>query len=161
MNTATHRLRLLDALRLLPGVRPALERDRLGQAKYWATRSSEGLVEYNGAAVRRVDLEQLFLKDEQDRPCISPAGAAFLLDLYNRNVFDLAESRKTSGNLDLLSRYAAGEHTSTEPLVGPGHPCTPRKRKPRLERAMVPAPTDPAMPVDYVRSYGLTIHKLD
>jgi hypothetical protein len=159
MNATTHYLlRLVDALRLLPGVKPASERNRLGEAKYWATRSPDGIADCHGIRVARADLDQLFIPDEQGRPCVSPAGAALLLDLYRRNAFELFEGRKSAGDLELLTRYANGEALPAAALR-PGPVRKKAKSKPQT-----PSPASkresPASP-SYEHNSALTVHRLD
>jgi hypothetical protein len=153
-----HYLRLVEALRLLPRVKPASERNRLGEAKYWATRTPDGVGDCRGVRVTLADLEQLFIPDEQGRPCVSPAGAALLLDLYRRNAFELSEGRKNAGDLELLARYANGEPISFASL----RPApSARKARPKPP-APAPAPKrESPLPPSYERTFPLTVHRLD
>jgi hypothetical protein len=158
MDATTHYLRLIEALRLLPRVKPASERNRLGEAKYWASRSPDGIGDCRGVRVTRADLEQLFIPDEQGRPCVSPAGASLLLDLYRRNAFELSEGRKNAGDLDLLTRYANGE-----PIPPASLRPAPAPRKAR-SKPQTPAPVskrESPAPPSYERNFPLTVHRLD
>jgi hypothetical protein len=158
MTAITHYLRLIEALRLLPRVKPASERNRLGEAKYWATRSPDAIGDCRGVRVTRADLEQLFIPDEQGRPCVSPAGAALLLDLYRRNAFELSDGRKNGGDLELLTRYANGEPI---PVASLRPAPTPRKPRPQPQPpAPAPKRESPAPP-SFERSFPLTVHRLD
>lgn len=159
MNAAAQYLRLVDALRLLPGVKPASERNRLGEAKYWATRSPEGIATWNGIRVTLAELEQLFIPDAQSRPCVSPAGAKLLLDLYRRDAFELLDGRKASGDLDLLTRYANGEAV---PMSELRPPHSGRKAKPKSETlaaAPVAPKREPISSPALERNPAVTIHR--
>jgi hypothetical protein len=156
-DTSSNLLLLLDALRLLPGVKPMSVRNRLGEAKYWAGRAPQAVAQFEGVPLKLAELEQLFIMDDQGRPCVSRTGAALLVDLYERGVFDCTPARNASGNLDLLVRYSRGESVV---LDKPARVRTPRQRR------VTPAPCPPArqpdrpndrLSIDYA---ALTIHRL-
>jgi hypothetical protein len=156
-DTTRSTLLLLDALRLLPGVKPLSVRSRLGEAKYWAGKAPDGTAQYEGVPLKLADLEELFIMDEQGRPCVSPAGATLLLQLYEAGVFECVQARKTVGDLELLRRYAQGE------AVAVGKP--PRSRAPRRPRAPAnptPAPRLPEPPAERspFNYAALTVHRL-
>jgi hypothetical protein len=157
METAVTRLSLVDALKLLPGLKPLNVRNRLGEAKYWAGRAPNRMAQYEDAWLELDELEQLFIMDEQGRPCVSPAGAALLLDLYKRGVFELVDARKDSGDLDLLARYARGEPVV---LDKPARSHAPRRPKPPADPKPAARPPErPAepSPINYA---ALTVHRL-
>src|SRR5262252_410885 len=91
---------LLEALRLLPGVSPRPERDRLGEAKYQASRSPNHTALLNGVQVTLGQLEELFVSDKRGRPTVSPAGAAVLLHLFEESAF-VVDDRKVDGNCEV------------------------------------------------------------
>ena len=105
---------LVVALRLLPGVAPRYERDRLGQAKYQAARSPTLSADFNGMTITLSELEELFVYDKQGRPRVSPAGASLLLRLFNDGAFASFEERNVKGDLELLAQYAKGLATVIE-----------------------------------------------
>jgi hypothetical protein len=106
---------LLDALRLLPNIRPACERDRLGEAKYHASCSPDNTATVNGVPVTLLELQELFLQPEAGgSPRISPAGAALLLRLFEQGAFDFPERREVEGGLELLTQYSKGLATLVE-----------------------------------------------
>lgn len=156
-NTSSNLLLLLDALRLLPGVKPMSVRNRLGEAKYWAGRAPQAVGQFEGVPLKLAELEELFIMDDQGRPCVSQAGAALLVDLYERGIFDCTPARNGSGNLELLTRYSRGESVVIEK---PPRVRTPRPRRaPSAPRpaARPPERTVERIPVDYA---ALTIHRL-
>jgi hypothetical protein len=156
-DTATGNLLLLDALRLLPGVKPLSVRSRLGEAKYWAGRAPSGIGQFEGISLKLADLEQLFIMDEQGRPCVSPAGAALLVDLYERGVFECVPTRKASGDLDLLAKYAKGE-----PVVLEKPPRTRAPKRPKTATNPKPVPRLPEAPMERspINYAALTVHRL-
>ncbi len=105
---------LVEALRLLPGIGPRHERDRLGQAKYQASRSPNLSADFNGEQLTLAQLEELFVYDKQGRPRVSPAGAALLLRLFNEGAFGSFEDRNVGGDLELLAQYSKGLATVIE-----------------------------------------------
>ena len=66
---------LVDALRLLPNIRPVCERHRLGEAKHQASLSPDRTASVNGVPVTLLELEELFLDSERGSPRVSPAGS--------------------------------------------------------------------------------------
>jgi len=105
---------LVDALRLLPGIGPRHERDRLGLAKYQAARSTSLSADFNGMQITFAQLEELFIYDKQGRPRVSPAGASLLLRLFTEGAFASFEDRNVKGDLELLAQYAKGLATVIE-----------------------------------------------
>ena len=99
---------LVEALRLLPGIRQRHERDRLGQAKYQAARSPSLSATFNGMTITLAELEELFVYDRQGRPRVSPAGATLLLRLFSEGAFCSVEDRNVEGDPELLAQYAKG-----------------------------------------------------
>jgi hypothetical protein len=152
---------LLDALRLLPNIRPACERDRLGEAKYHASCSPDHTASVNGVPVTLLELQELFLHTEAGgSPRISPAGAALLLRLFEQGAFDLPEHRQVEGGLELLAQYSKGLATLIE---------TAFWRKARRPRSVEPAQRleqrrVPAVEVSTVRrpagGFNVTVHRL-
>jgi hypothetical protein len=106
---------LVDALRLLPNIRPVCERHRLGEAKHHASLSPDRTASVNGVSVTLGELEELFLESERGSPRISQAGAALLLRLFEQGAFDFFECRPVEGGVDLLTQYAKGLATLIEP----------------------------------------------
>ena len=125
MSTAHYPL-LREALGLLPGIAPRQERDRLGEAKYQASRSPSRAADFNGVQVTLTQLEEVFVHDRQGGPRVSPAGAALLLHLFKEGAFVLND-RKVGGNLELLGQYSKGLATLAA--------CSPRRGAPRKARA--------------------------
>src|SRR5262245_33372758 len=117
---------LREALGLLPGIAPRQERDRLGVAKYQASRSPSRAADFNGVQVTLAQLEELFVHDRRGRPRVSPAGTALLLHLFKEGAFAPNE-HKVEGDPALLEQYAKGLAT----LV----PRSPRRGAPRKARA--------------------------
>ena len=152
---------LLDALRLLPNIRPACERDRLGEAKYHASCSPDHTASVNGVSVTLIELQELFLHTEGGgSPRISPAGAALLLRLFEQGAFDYPEHRQVEGGLELLTQYSKGLATLVE---------TAFWRKARRPRSVEPAQIFeqrrvPAVEATTVRrpaaGFNVTIHRL-
>src|SRR5215470_2546775 len=105
---------LTEALRLLPGVGPRHERDRLGEAKYQASRSPSFTADFNGVPLTLTQLHELFVYDQQRRPRVSPAGAALLLKLYDEGAFALLDDRRSDGDLEVLAQYSKGLATVVE-----------------------------------------------
>ena len=106
---------LVDALRLLPNIRPVSERHRLGVAKYHASLSPDRTASVNGVSVTLVELEELFLESERGSPCVSHDGAALLLRLFEQGAFDFSECRPVEGGVELLTQYSKGLATLIEP----------------------------------------------
>jgi hypothetical protein len=113
ISTACYPL-LVEALRLLPGIGPRHERDRLGQAKYQAARSPSLSADFNGKTITLTELEELFVYDRQGRPRVSPTGATLLLRLFEEGAFGSFEDRNVEGDLELLAQYAKGLATVIE-----------------------------------------------
>jgi hypothetical protein len=105
---------LVVALRLLPGIGPRHERDRLGEAKYQAAHSPSRSADFNGMRLTLSELEELFVYDKQGRPRVSPAGASLLLRLFKQGAFASFEDRNVTGDLELLAQYAKGLATVIE-----------------------------------------------
>src|SRR5215470_4103978 len=95
---------LREALGLLPGIAPRQERDRLGEAKYQASRSPSRAADFNGVQVTLTQLEELFVYDRQGGPRVSPAGAALLLHLFKEGAF-APNDHKVKGDPALLAQY--------------------------------------------------------
>jgi len=151
---------LLDALRLLPNVRPACERDRLGEAKYYASRSRNRTASLNGVTVSLAELEELFRHCEGGSPRISPDGAALLLRLFEQGAFDQPECREVGGGLELLAQYSRGLATLVESTFW-RKPRRPRSVAPaqRFEHKRVPAAEVPTTPRP-VGGFHVTVHRL-
>ena len=99
---------LVDALRLLPGIRPVCERHRLGEAKHRASLSPDRTTSVNGVPVTLAQLDELFLYNEHGGPRVSQEGAALLLELFGRGAFDSSDCREVMGGLELLTQYSKG-----------------------------------------------------
>jgi hypothetical protein len=99
---------LVDALRLLPGIRPVCERYRLGEAKLRASRSPKLLAYFSGIALALPQLEELFVYGERGGPRVSQEGAQLLLKLFDDGAFDRSHPRSVPGGLELLMHYSAG-----------------------------------------------------
>jgi hypothetical protein len=106
---------LVDALRLLPNIRPVCERHHLGEAKHQASLSPDRISSVNGVPVTLLELEELFLESERGSPRVSQAGAALLLRLYSEGAFDFSECRMVEGGVELLTQYSKGLATLIEP----------------------------------------------
>lgn len=106
--SSAHYPSLFEALRLLPGIAPRQERDRLGKAKYQAAHSPSHSVDFSGVQLTQAQLEELFVHDPQGRPYVSRAGAALLLVLFDAGAFASVDGRKVEGNTELLGKYAKG-----------------------------------------------------
>ena len=106
--SSAHYPSLFEALRLLPGIAPRLERDRLGKAKYQASRSLSHTVNFSGVQLTLAQLQELFVYDPQGRPRVSRAGAALLLLLFEAGAFASLDGRKVEGNIQLLQQYSKG-----------------------------------------------------
>jgi len=119
---------LSEVLRLLPGVAPHQERGRLGEAKYRASRSARLTTDFNGVELALTQLQELFVRDEQGRPRVSPAGATLLLQLYDKCAFASYDDRRVNGNLEVLAQYSKGLATVVE--SNHWRPA-PRKARPR------------------------------
>jgi hypothetical protein len=99
---------LVDALRLLPGIRPVYERHRLGEAKHCASHSPDQTALVNGVAVTLLELEELFVWGKGGGPRVSRAGAALLIRLFEQKAFEVGEPRSVPGGLELLAQYSRG-----------------------------------------------------
>lgn len=149
--------RLVDALRLLPRIRPVCERLRLGEAKHEASLSRDRKASINGVSVTLLELEQLFLNGECSNPRISQAGAALLLRLYEQGAFDLVESRSLDGGVELLTQYSKGLATLLDSKLWG------RDRQPRASAGTVKlrkvVPVVPSIAPWHVLA-NLTVHRL-
>jgi hypothetical protein len=134
---------LVDALRLLPGIRPVYERHRLGEAKHCASHSPDHTVLVNGVSVALLELEQLFL-GEGGAPRVSPAGAALLIRLFEQEAFEVGEPRSVPGGLELLTQYSKGLVT----LVDANFTRKVRRKIQRSPTGAQPAAKHSAMPVE-------------
>ena len=150
---------LVDALRLLPNIRPVCERHRLGEAKHQASLSPDRTASVNGVSVALVELEELFLNSEGGTPRVSQAGAALLLRLFGQGAFDCSECRPVEGGLELLTQYANGLATLIEArfwgTIRRRLPIAPTKRveRKRASAAEVPVARHPA-------GLNITVHRL-
>jgi hypothetical protein len=116
MNVTRDRSRpsLVEALRLLPDIRPVYERHRLGETKLLASLSPDHTASINGVRVTLGELDELFLQSESGKPQVSSEGAALLLRLFERGAFDFFERRPVEGGLELLTQYSKGLATLIE-----------------------------------------------
>jgi len=148
---------LVDALRLLPDIRPVCERYRLGEAKLYASLSRDRTASINGVSVTLLELEELFLDNGGRGPCISQAGAALLVRLFEQGAFDAGDSRPVERGLELLSQYSKGLAT----LLGSNF--WPRARRQarsyrRDDAARVPVTDTPIASVSHWSN--VTVHRL-
>jgi hypothetical protein len=137
---------LVDALRLLPGVRPVCERYRLGEAKLRASRSPKLMAYFNGIPLTLLQLEELFVYGGRGGPRVSQEGAKLLLGLFDDNAFDRSDSRSVPGGLELLTQYSQGHASVIDyrlPRAGP--PRQYRKVEKSTERVEQPS-TRPRAP---------------
>jgi len=134
---------LVDALRLLPGIRPVYERHRLGEAKHCAFHSPEHTALVNGISVTLLELEELFL-GEGGSPRVSPTGAALLIRLFEQEGFEVGEPRSVPGGLELLTQYAKGLAT----LVDAKSSRRSRRKVRRSPTRVQAAAERPATPVE-------------
>jgi len=151
---------LVEALRLLPDIRPVCERHRLGEVKHEAMRARNGTADINGVPVTLRELEELFLDGEGGSPRVSPAGAGLLLQLFTRGAFESADySRCVEGGVELLTGYAQGRvclidsrfwrKADRKPSPAPT-PRVTRRRREEIAEASLPRP-----PLSHV-----TVHRL-
>jgi hypothetical protein len=150
---------LVDALRLLPNIRPVCERHQLGEAKHQASLSPDRTSSVNGVPVTLLELEELFLDSERGSPRVSQVGAALLLRLFSQGAFDFSECRPVEGGVELLTQYSKGLATLIEPRFWG-----------RVRRQLSPAPTKrvvrqraPAAEVSVARhpaGLNITVHRL-
>ena len=143
---------LVDALRLLPGIRPVYERHRLGEAKHYASHSPDQTALVNGVAVTLLELEELFVWSKDGGPRVSRAGAALLIRLFEQKAFEVGEPRSVPEGLELLAQYSKGlatllnvnvSRTARRPirrLTTRGQPAAKRSATP-VEEPVVSAPT--------------------
>jgi hypothetical protein len=148
---------LVDALRLLPNIRPVCERHRLGEAKLCASLSRDPTASINGVSVTLIELEELFLGNGDRGPRISQAGAALLVRLFEQGAFDAGESRPVEGGLELLTQYSKGLAT----LLGSNF--WPRARRQagshrRKDEIRVPVTDTPIARVNHWSN--VTVHRL-
>ena len=120
---------LVEALRLLPNIRPVCERHRLGKAKHQASLSPDRTGSVHGVPVTLLELEELFLDSERGSPRVSRAGATLLLRLFEGGAFDFFQCRPVEGGLELLTQYSKGLATLIEPRFW---------RRFRRQRAVLP-----------------------
>jgi hypothetical protein len=97
---------LRQALRLLPNIRPMLAREQLGQALFQARRAQERSARLATINVTLQELEELFIQDAQGLPRVSPSGAALLLRLHARGVFEFCDKVRGTSAPAELERYA-------------------------------------------------------
>jgi hypothetical protein len=127
---------LVDALRLLPGIRPVYERHRLGEAKHCAAHAPDRTAQVNGVSVTLPELEQLFVWGKHGGgPRVSPAGAALLIRLFEQEGFEVGEPRSVPGGLELLTQYAKGLATLVDTTIS----RRPRRKVPRSPTRAQPA----------------------
>lgn len=138
---------LVDALRLLPHIRPVCERHRLGEARHEASHSPDRTASFNGVSVPLIELEELFLNSERGSPRVSQAGAALLLRLFEKEAFDFAECRPVEGGLELLTQYSKGLATLIEPKFW----GRVRRQLPRAQTKSVARKRTPAREVSIAR----------
>jgi len=152
---------LLNALRLLPNIRPGRERDRLGECKYRASHSPGQTASINGVPVTLLELEELFLQRKGQTSCISHAGAALLLRLFELGAFDLSVRRPVPEGLALLEQYSKGCAT----LIGhefwrrrgrPGPPVPIQKSQRRKSKS----PAVQAQAAHRAAERNITVHRL-
>ena len=148
---------LVDALRLLPDIRPVCERHRLGEAKHQASLSPDRTACFSGVAVTLLELEELFLSIGGRGPRVSEAGAALLLRLFERGAFDATENRPVEGGLELLAQYSKGQVT----LLGSNFwPRARRQAVPRM-RSDEPRVSVADTSVARVNHWGnVTLHRM-
>jgi hypothetical protein len=133
-----HYPRLVDVLRLLPGIRPVCERYRLGEAKLRASRSPKLMAYFNGISLTLQQLEELFVYGERGGPRVSQEGARLLLQLFDNGAFDRSDPRSVPGGLELLTHYSAGRAS----VIDYGRPKVRRARQAnqkRVERIEMPS----------------------
>jgi hypothetical protein len=150
---------LVNALRLLPGIRPVCERHRLGEAKHRASLSPRRSASVNGVPVTLVQLEELFLYNEHGGPRVSQEGAALLLQLFAEGAFDSSDCREVEGGLELLTQYSKGLATVIDYRFG-ARVLRPRSLAP-AER--VKESKARAVKVSFARSPNrpnVTVHRL-
>ena len=100
---------LVDALRLLPDIRPVYERHRLGEARHCASHSPDQTALVNGVPVTLLELDELFVRGKDGGgPRVSRAGAALLIRLFEQKAFEVGVPRSVPGGLELLSQYSRG-----------------------------------------------------
>jgi hypothetical protein len=150
---------LVDALRLLPNIRPVCERHRLGEAKHEAARSPDRTASVNGVSVTLAELEELFLHSECGSPRVSQQGAALLLRLFEQGAFDFSGCRPVEGGLELLTQYSKGLAT----LIGARFWGSVRRQRPLAPTKRIEQQRVPAAEVSISRlpaGLNVTIHRL-
>ena len=146
---------LVNALRLLPGIRPVCERHRLGEAKHRASLSPRRSASVNGVPVTLVQLEELFLYNEHGGPRVSQEGAALLLQLFAQGAFDSSDCRKVEGGLELLTQYSKGlaiviDHRSGAGVLRPRSLAPAERVKESKARAVKISITHPPNGLDVI-----------
>ena len=167
--SSAHYPSLFEALRLLPGIAPRQERDRLGKAKYQASHSTSHTAEFSGVRLTLAQLQELFVYDQQGRPRVSRAGAALLLFLFEADAFASIDGRKVEGNTEVLGQYAKG---LASVVAFNNRPRAPRKMRPGSASATrARQPSGPGSAIAPARAVQITdvpsvifrahIHRLD
>ena len=143
--SSAHYPSLFEALRLLPGIAPRQERDRLGKAKYQASHSSSHTADFSGVRLTLAQLQELFVYDQQGRPRVSRAGAALLLFLFEADAFASVDGRKVEGNAEVLGQYAIGLASVVAFNNRPRAPRKPRAAPRNGAQARKPSGQGPAI----------------
>jgi hypothetical protein len=150
---------LVDALRLLPNVRPVCERDRLGEAKHSASHSPNRTAPVNGVSVTLVDLEELFLYNERGGPRVSQEGAALLLRLFEQGAFDCSDCLPVEGGVELLTQYSKGLATLIDSRFW-GRVRRPRPRAPAKSLEQRGARAERVSIARRLARTNVTVHRL-
>jgi len=151
---------LLDALRLLPGIKPVREREELGVAKHQAR--LRGMGEVHGVPVPHDQLEQMFLHGETGSPRISPLGVRYLLRLYDEGVFEHEGNAGGTQGLELLAANAEERASILGPGYWPKRKRSRRSPKPaQLNRTVESWRIDNPLQSDQtITRYFITTHRL-
>jgi hypothetical protein len=130
----------------------------LGEAKYYASLSRDGIASLNGVSVTLAELEELFRHRERGTPRISPKGAALLLRLFEQGAFDHPECRPVEGGLELLAQYSKGLATMIESAFWrkPRRPRSPVLSQ-RFEHSRIAAAD---VPIAHRPMVSITVHRL-
>jgi len=160
--SSAHYPSLFEALRLLPGIAPRQERDRLGRAKYQAARSPSHTVDFSGLQLTLAQLQELFIYDQQRRPRVSRAGAALLLFLFEEGAFGSNDGRKVEGNSELLEQYSKGLASVVALNSRRGLPRRTRSESGGSARARKPDAAARVVPVTEAStaSFSAQIHRI-